>query len=87
MRFNPSVLRSDNQIDQFEAMLRAYLKLGGQHLQISVVDAETLRNAQKNPENYQDLIVRVTGYSARFVELTEALQEEIIKRSEMNVCG
>lgn len=87
MRFNPSVLRLDNQIDQFRAMLRAYFKLGGQHLQISVVDAETLRDAQKNPENYQDLIVRVTGYSARFVELTEALQEEIIRRSGMNVCG
>lgn len=87
MRFNPSILRSDNQLDQFEAMLRGYFKLGGQHLQISVVDAETLREAQRNPENYQDLIVRVTGYSARFVELTEALQEEIIKRSEMNVCG
>lgn len=87
MRFNPSVLRSDNEIEQFEAMLSAYFKLGGQHLQISVVDAETLREAQKNPENYQDLIVRVTGYSARFVELTVALQEEIIKRSEMNICG
>lgn len=87
MRFNPSLLHSDRQVDQFEAMLRAYFKLGGQHLQISVVDAETLRDAQRNPESYQDLIVRVTGYSARFVELTEALQEEIIKRSEMNVCG
>lgn len=87
MRVNPSILRYDNQVDQFEAMLRAYFKLGGQHLQISVVDAETLRDAQKNPEGYKDLIVRVTGYSARFVELTAALQEEIIKRSEMNVCG
>ena len=86
MRFNPTLLRTEAQIRQFEAMLKAYFKIGGQHLQINVVDAETLRDAQRHPEKYEDLIVRITGYSARFVELTLGTQEEIIRRSEMVVC-
>ena len=87
MRFNPGLFKTADGVKQFAALLKAYFKLGGQHLQISVADAETLRDAQKHPQNYQDLIVRVVGYSARFVDLTLPLQEEIILRSEMNVCG
>ncbi|HEY3364135.1 MAG TPA: pyruvate formate lyase family protein [Symbiobacteriaceae bacterium] len=87
MRFNPTLLGTPEQVDQFGAMLAAYFALGGQHLQISVVDTATLRAAQRNPEQYQDLIVRVTGYSARFVDLSPGTQEEIIRRSEMAVCG
>ncbi len=86
LRFNPDIINSTEQIRQFGAMLKAYFKLGGQHLQISVADAEILREAQQNPEQYEDLIVRITGYSARFVELTPATQEEIIRRTEMQVC-
>lgn len=86
MRFNPSLLKTSEQVNQFETLLKGYFKLGGQHLQISVVDTETLRDAQKHPEKYQDLIVRVVGYSARFVDLTLPLQEEIIRRTEMNAC-
>lgn len=87
MRFSPSLLQSRSQVEQLGAMLDAFFELGGQHLQVNVVDVATLRDAQLHPERYRDLIVRVTGYSARFVELTPATQEEIIRRSEMQVCG
>jgi formate C-acetyltransferase len=87
MRFNPSLFAGDEQVDKFGAMMKTYFDLGGPHLQISVADAETLRKAQAEPEKFEDLIVRVTGYSARFVELSPATQEEIISRTEMNTCG
>ena len=56
--------------------------LGISHIQFNVVDEDTLLAAQKNPENYQDLIVRVAGYSAYFVDLSKGLQDSIIKRTE-----
>lgn len=87
MRFNPSLFRTGDQVERFSSLLKAYFKLGGQHLQITVADAEALRAAQKNPQKYEDLIVRVTGYSARFVELSPGTQEEIIRRTEQCVCG
>ena len=87
MRFNPSLFDTEEQLDKFGAMLKTYFDLGGSHLQITVADAETLRKAQQEPEKYEDLIVRVTGYSARFIELSPAMQEEIILRSEMSVCA
>ncbi|MHC4356374.1 MAG: glycine radical domain-containing protein [Planctomycetota bacterium] len=86
MRFNPSLFRTDEQVDQFISMLKTYFGLGGQHLQMSVVDTETLRDAQEHPEQYEDLLVRVTGYSARFVELSPGTQQEIIARTEMCAC-
>ena len=58
--------------------------MDGHHIQFNVVDAETLREAQKHPENYRDLIVRVAGYSDYFVDLTPELQEEIIRRTEQS---
>jgi len=85
MRFNPALLQKDTQVEKFKAMVLSFFKLGGPHLAVNVVDMETLRAAQKNPEKYQDLIVRVTGYSARFVDLNPDTQEEIIRRTEMNV--
>jgi formate C-acetyltransferase len=56
--------------------------MDGHHIQFNVVDADTLREAQKHPENYRDLIVRVAGYSDYFIDLTPELQEEIIRRTE-----
>jgi len=86
MRFSPDIFRTDESIGQFISILKTYFfKLGGQHLQINVTDTETLRDAQQHPEKYQDLIVRVAGYCARFVELAPPVQEEIIARTEM--CG
>ncbi|MHA1420437.1 MAG: glycine radical domain-containing protein, partial [Candidatus Heimdallarchaeaceae archaeon] len=59
----------------------AYFKMDGHHIQFNVVSAETLRKAQKNPEEYRTLIVRVAGYSDYFVNLGEKLQNEIIERT------
>ena len=67
--------------------MRTYFRLGGQQLQVDVVDAETLRAAQEHPEDHQDLIVRVAGYSARFVDLNRAAQDEFIARTEQSEVG
>jgi formate C-acetyltransferase len=62
-----------------------FMKLGGQELQINVVDAATLRAAKADPERYQDLIVRVAGYSAYFTQLGSDVLDEIITRTEHTV--
>ena len=69
-------------MDKFVQLIRAYFKMDVHHIQFNVVDATTLRAAQANPEQYRDLIVRVAGYSDYFCDLGEALQEEIIARTE-----
>jgi pyruvate formate-lyase/glycerol dehydratase family glycyl radical enzyme len=83
LRFNPSLFDTTDKIQKFKNMLLAYFyDYNGQNLQATVVDAETLKLAQQFPENYQDLLVRISGYSARFVELTRFTQDEIISRTE-----
>ena len=81
-KFSPQIFEGEESIDKIASLIRAYFKMDGHHIQFNVVDAETLREAQKHPENYRDLIVRVAGYSDYFVDLTTELQEEIIKRTE-----
>lgn len=81
-KFTPKLLEGQEGIDNLSHLVRAYFKLDGHHIQFNVVSARTLRDAQKNPENYKDLIVRVAGYSDYFCDLTKALQDEIISRSE-----
>jgi formate C-acetyltransferase len=63
-------------------LVRAYFKLDGHHIQFNVVDVNTLRAAQKNPQEYRSLIVRVAGYSDYFCDLGRSLQDEIIARTE-----
>lgn len=82
IKFTPDLLQDDEGIDKLAQLIRSYFKMDGHHIQFNVVRAETLRKAQKNPEQYKDLIVRVAGYSDYFCDLTEALQEEIISRTE-----
>ncbi len=82
MKFTPDLLKDEKGIDAVCKLVRVYFKLDGHHIQFNVVDAETLRDAQKHPENYGDLIVRVAGYSDYFNHLNEQLQNEIIKRTE-----
>ena len=65
--------------------MRTYFKLDGHHIQFNVVEAATLHAAKLQPENYRDLIVRVAGYSDYFCDLSEALQDEIIARTEQEV--
>ncbi len=68
--------------NKLRAMLNVYFANGGEELQINVVSSETLRAAQKNPDQYRDLVVRVAGFSEFFVNLTPQMQEDIIARAE-----
>jgi len=81
-KFAPELLADEEGLDKLAHLIRTYFKLDGHHIQFNVVDAETLRDAQKNPEKYGDLLVRVAGYSDYFVNLSVELQNEIIKRTE-----
>jgi len=82
MKFTPSLLADENGIDALAHLVRGYFKMDGHHMQFNVVKADTLREAQQNPEAYRDLIVRVAGYSDYFCDLSQELQEEIIERTE-----
>ncbi len=81
-KFSPSFFNGDESLDKIVSLVRSYFKMDGHHIQFNVVNADTLRDAQKHPEKYQDLIVRVAGYSDYFNDLGEALQNEIIRRTE-----
>jgi pyruvate formate-lyase/glycerol dehydratase family glycyl radical enzyme len=82
MRFHPGMLKSEQGVETFARMIRTYFGLGGMHIQPNVVSAETLRSAQKNPDRYKDLVVKVSGYSAYFCDLGKSIQEDIIARCE-----
>jgi pyruvate formate-lyase/glycerol dehydratase family glycyl radical enzyme len=81
IRFHPSALTSDSDLRKLSALIGTYFALGGKHMQFNVVTAETLLDAQVHPELYRDLVVRVAGYSAYFVQLGRAIQDEIIERT------
>jgi trans-4-hydroxy-L-proline dehydratase len=81
-KFTPQYFEDENSYDNLTALIRSYFSLDGHHIQFNVVSAETLKNAQKHPELYRDLIVRVAGYSDYFNDLGEDLQNEIIRRTE-----
>jgi pyruvate formate-lyase/glycerol dehydratase family glycyl radical enzyme len=81
-KFTPHLLSNEAGINKLAHLIRSYFKLDGHHIQLNVVTAETLREAQKSPAKYRDLIVRVAGYSDYFVDLSPELQDEIIRRTE-----
>lgn len=81
-KFTPSFFDDPDSYQKLTALIRTYFRLDGHHIQFNVVSAETLRQAQQNPEKYRDLIVRVAGYSDYFNDLGEDLQNEIIARTE-----
>ena len=81
-KFTPSLLSTEEGCMNLVHLIRAYFRMDGHHIQFNVVNADTLRDAQKHPENYRDLIVRVAGYSDYFNDLGEDLQNEIINRTE-----
>ncbi len=87
LKFTPSLVAGEEGVDQLRHLVRSYFRLDGHHLQFNVVGAETLRAAQRDPEAHRDLIVRVAGYSDYFCDLSEALQEEIITRTEHEAFG
>lgn len=81
-KFTPQLLADQEGVKKLAHLIRAYFRMDGHHIQFNVVTAETLREAQKHPDKYRDLIVRVAGYSDYFVDLSEELQNEIIRRTE-----
>jgi formate C-acetyltransferase len=82
VRFTPALFKRDEDIKKCASLVRTYFKFGGHHIQFNIVDTETLRDAQKHPDQYKDLLVRVAGYSDYFNDMTEQLQNEIIARTE-----
>ncbi len=82
MKFHPSALAGESGLESFVALVRGYFDQKGSHMQFNVVSRETLRDAQKNPEKYKSLVVRVAGYSALFTTLSRSLQDDIINRTE-----
>jgi pyruvate formate-lyase/glycerol dehydratase family glycyl radical enzyme len=82
MKFHPSALAGRNGLENFTALIRAYFDQKGSHMQFNVVSRETLLDAQKHPEKYKSLVVRVAGYSALFTTLSRSLQDDIIRRTE-----
>jgi formate C-acetyltransferase len=81
-KFHPSALQGAQGLAKFVALIRSYFDQKGMHVQFNVVTKETLLDAQKNPENYKTLVVRVAGYSALFTSLSKSLQDDIIARTE-----
>jgi trans-4-hydroxy-L-proline dehydratase len=81
-KFSPSLLKDEPGLKSLVNLVRTYFRLDGHHIQFNVVDAEMLKAAQAHPEEHQDLIVRVAGYSDYFCDLGQALQDEIIARTE-----
>ena len=82
MKFHPSALEGTSGLESFVALIRGYFDQKGSHVQFNVVSRETLIEAQKNPEKYKGLVVRVAGYSALFTTLSKSLQDDIINRTE-----
>ncbi len=83
MRFNPEALKDEAKMRKFASLIRTFFETGGSFVQFNIVDTETLKDAQRHPEKYRDLLVRVSTYSAYFVELSKELQDDIIARLEI----
>lgn len=84
-KFHPSALSGREGLEKFTALIRAYFDQKGSHMQFNVVDRNTLLDAQKNPDRYKHLVVRVAGYSALFTTLSRSLQDDIINRTEQGI--
>jgi len=83
MKFHPAFFDDESRRKVFEALAQTYFALGGLELQVNVVKKETLLDAQRHPENHRDLLIRVSGYSAYFVQIGKVLQDEIIMRTDL----
>jgi len=84
MKFNPTVVSDKAGIDKFITLNDVYFNMGGYQIQYNIVDSKVLIEAQKRPEKYQDLMIRVAGFTARFIDLGPDIQEQIIKRTQFN---
>jgi pyruvate-formate lyase len=86
MKFHPTALKGIEGAKNLLSLVKTFFDLGGWHVQFNVVDTEMLKDAQLHPENYRNLIVRVAGFSAYWVELSRQVQDEIIDRTEFSSC-
>jgi len=82
LKFHPSFFTDDRRRRKFRDLIETYFQLGGMEIQFNVIREETLLAAQKSPEAYRDLLVRVSGFSAHFVDLDRVCQDEIIARTD-----
>jgi formate C-acetyltransferase/4-hydroxyphenylacetate decarboxylase large subunit len=82
MKIHPNAVRGNEGSSKLIDLVRTYFEQGGYHIQFNIVDSTMLRDAQEHPERYRDLIVRVAGFSAYWVELGKPIQDEIIARTE-----
>ncbi|MCJ7648507.1 MAG: hypothetical protein MUP85_07835, partial [Candidatus Lokiarchaeota archaeon] len=82
VRIHPQNLNSEENLEKLSSLLKGYFKAGGMQLQPNVVSSETLKDAQAHPDNYKDLIVKVGGYNASFIDLGALIQNDIIDRFE-----
>ncbi len=85
MKIHPTAMSTDKDLEDFVSLVRGYFDQKGMHMQFNVVDRETLIDAQKHPEKYAGLVVRVAGYSALFTTLSKSLQDDIIRRTEQGL--
>ena len=86
MKFHPSSVNTDEGVEKLANLIKAYFfEMGGMQIQLNVVSADTMRAAQKDPENYKDLVVRIAGFSAYFVEVYEDAQNDLIRRTEQGL--
>ena len=85
MKFDPNSVRSGEDLRKLAILMQTYFANGGMEMQINIVDSKTMRKAQEHPEEYRDLVVRVAGFSAYFVELAPDGQRDLISRTELNL--
>ena len=81
VRISPSSIQTDEAVEKFVSIIEAYFELNGKEIQINPIDTAILKDAQIHPEKYIDLSVKVSGYSARFIDLSRSLQNDIIERT------
>jgi formate C-acetyltransferase len=84
LKFHPKTVEGEG-IGKFKALVKTYFDMGGMELQFNIVSADTLREAQENPAEYRDLVVRIAGFSAYFVELYKGMQDDVINRTEVEL--
>jgi formate C-acetyltransferase len=85
LKFHPNALNGEDGVTKLSQLIQTYFGMGGMELQINVVSAKTLKDAQENPDKYKDLVVRVAGFSAYFVELNPDGQKDLIRRTELSI--
>ena len=81
MKFHPSALKTEDDLKKLAGVIKTYLTNGGKHVQFNVVNREEMEDAKVNPDDHQELVVRVAGYSAYFTRLSDAVQNEVIERT------